>query len=133
MSYTTANDVRTLTGTNLDDTTINDLIAKADSFIDDELSRENLSVPNPTPSLISRASLYLSAALVIQRDWLSGATPESLKIGDLSKQTKIQDQISRLEELGKEFLKEYIRRSKFDESLYLNVVYEDMDEDDDES
>jgi|Deesub1362A_J573_1020465.scaffolds.fasta_scaffold04856_6 hypothetical protein len=113
MTYSTATDIKILIDTALDDTIILQVIAEADSRIDDELTREGLSVSSPVPSLIKRASKYIASALILERDWISGATPDDFRIGDFAQKIKIENQIEKLEQRGLNSLKEYIRRQKF--------------------
>jgi len=120
--YSTIDDVKALTGTNLDDVTIAQLINEADADINNTLSREGLSITGSTPSLISQASKYLASALVLQRGWASGATPEQYKIGDFSRQSNVSMQIERFEQRGRQVLQEYIRRAKFDETLFFTII-----------
>jgi hypothetical protein len=123
MPYSTTGDVKALTGTTLDDTDIALLIEQADSEIDAVLAREGLSIAgSTTPLLINLASKYLASSLVLQREWASGATPDSYRIGDFSQQTRIAEQIAGFEKRGKGFLEEYIRRSRFDATMFYTIV-----------
>lgn len=122
MPYSTTADVKALTGTTLNNTTIALLIDQADSEIDVTLSRENLSISGATPPLISLASKYLASALILQRDWASGATPDSYRVGDFSQQTRVLEQIQQFREHGWRAVEEYIRRSQFDATMLYSVV-----------
>lgn len=110
MPYSTAADVQLLIDTIQENETIGELIKKADTVIDDKLTREGLSVPSPTPSLIKRASENLAAAKVLYRDWTSGTMN--------TKPTTVRQQIETSEKAGYAAIKDYIRQSNEVPSIF---------------
>lgn len=100
MPYSTAADVQLLIDTSLVDTAIVQLIAKVDTEIDDKLAGEGLSVPSPTPSLITQASENLAIAKVLYRDSIADPTEG------------IRKQIEKFEKIGYATIKDYVRQSK---------------------
>ena len=114
MVYSTAADVKLLIDTSLEDTTIEGLIEKADAEIDDELAREGVSVPSPTPSLIKRASENIATAKVLYRR----TTPDHYTIANNLKQTDSEKQIEKFEKAGYAAIRDYIKQSKAIPSIF---------------
>ncbi|MHC1602351.1 MAG: hypothetical protein ACXQS4_03880 [Methermicoccaceae archaeon] len=112
MAYTTSTEVIALTGSSLSPSTIDSLIAIADSDIDAQLSREGLSITGSTPPDVSMASLYLSSALVLERQRADGTLPDSAKVGDMQLSQNIEATIKRYREMAANFLRAYIADQK---------------------
>ena len=113
-TYSTADDVKLLIDTSLADTTIEELIVKADAEIDDELAREGISVSSPVPSLIERASENLASAKVLT----NRTTPDHPTTADNLKKTDARQQIEKLEKTGYAAIGDFIRQSKGIPSIF---------------
>ncbi|MHC1593536.1 MAG: hypothetical protein ACXQT1_05605, partial [Methermicoccaceae archaeon] len=77
MAYTSAAEVSALTGSSLSTTAINAIIDIADAQLDATLAREGLSITGSTPALVAVASLFLSTAMVLERQRADGTMADS--------------------------------------------------------
>ena len=105
-------DIRLLIDTDLDKDVIDGLRERANGDISDQLIKAGLTLPSPLTAQLERASEYLTAAKVLQRDWAGGTTPDTHKIGEFSQKSGIQEQIASFEAKGEKAIKDYISKMK---------------------
>ena len=115
MAYTTSTEVIALTGSSLSSATVDSIISLADDEIDAQLEREGLSITGSTPAQIAVASLYLSSALVLERQRADGTLPDSMRVGDMQMAAKIAESITRYRTLAQYSIQSYISAQKGDE------------------
>jgi|GEM_PF-3448737 hypothetical protein len=112
----TYDDVVALTGTPLSQSEVEDLIAIAEEEIDSVLSREGISLSSQeSPPHIYLATLYLSSALVLEREM-----PDSIRLGDLSVSNSRAESYRNL---AYKLLREYV--SMVSERCVLTLVSSD--------
>lgn len=113
MSRITVNDLRALVETNLTDTQLDSIISIANKQI-------NSVVGSATDDKLFLAELYLSAALLLRRLKTNGELPDSLKVGEVSQNVKIDEMISYYEEEAKKLIKQYQVAANF-KTLYTTA------------
>lgn len=90
MVYCTNQDVIDLTGTSLSTAIIDRLIEGADRKVNRHLTQNDLSTnPSPVPDDIKDASIYFSAAMVLNRHMVDGTLPEQYKAEGLSEKYNV--------------------------------------------
>jgi len=113
MGYSTYDDVVALTGTSLTQAEVEKLIEVADEEINSVLSREGISINTSSPpTQIYLASLYLSSALVLERQRTDITMPDSMRLGDLSVSLELEKHIQSYRKMAKETLAQYISLMK---------------------
>ena len=112
MAYCTSTEVIALTGTPLSTTEVEDIIAIADEEIDARLAREGLSISEDAPVLVGIASLYLSSALVLERQRADGTMPDSTRVGELTIRAKLEGQIAEYRMHSDQLLMTYMAAQK---------------------
>ena len=112
MAYTTATEVSALTGSSLSTTALNAIIDMADAQLDAQLAREGLPITGSTPALVAVASLFLSSALVLERQRADGTMADSTKVGDVQLSAKLEEQLTGYRTGAEEHLNQYIAAQK---------------------
>lgn len=126
MAYTTSTEVIALTGSSLSSSIVDSIISIADGDIDAQLAREGLTISGATPPDIAMASLYLSAALVLERQRVDGTLPDSARVGDMQLSQNIEATIKRYREMAAFFLRAYIAKQK-GEDYYTTFTVASID------
>jgi hypothetical protein len=91
MANCTNQDVIDLTGTSLDTAVIDRIITGSDRKINRYLRQNGLATdPSPVPDDIKDASIYFSAATVLNRHMVDGTLPAQYTAENLSEQLKVE-------------------------------------------
>ncbi|MHC1570342.1 MAG: hypothetical protein ACXQS9_00630 [Methermicoccaceae archaeon] len=115
MAYTSAAEVSALTGSSLSTTAINAIIDIADAQLDATLAREGLSITGSTPALVAVASLFLSTAMVLERQRADGTMADSTGVGDITITAKLEEQLAGYRAGAEAHLNQYIAAQKGDD------------------
>lgn len=100
MSRITVTDLRTLVETNLTDTELEGIINIANKQI-------NSVAGNSSNDTLFLAELYLSASFLLKRLRTNGELPDSLKVGEVTQNVKVDELIQHYEEEAKKLLRSY--------------------------
>jgi len=110
--YCTPDEVIALTGTSLSTDELESLIALADEGIDVLLEREGLSITGSTPVAVQLASLFLTSALVLERQRADATLPDSVRVGEVQMSPKIEGQIAEYRARAEQLITSYIAGQK---------------------
>lgn len=110
--YCTPDEVVALTGTSLSTDELESLIALADEEIDALLEREGLSIGEGAPVAVQLASLFLSAALVLERQRTDCTLPDGMRVGEVQVSPKIEGQIAEYRARAEQLITSYISGQK---------------------
>ena len=109
MSYCTNQDVTDLTGTSLSTTIIDRIIEGADRKVNRYLRLNDIAVdPSPVPDDIKDASIFFSAAAVLNRHMVDGTLPAQYKAEGLSEKYDVTAVIKRYETDAQQALSMYV-------------------------
>ncbi|MBC2746265.1 MAG: hypothetical protein HF975_04515 [ANME-2 cluster archaeon] len=98
MANCTNQDVIDITGTSLDTAIIDRIITGSDRKINRYLRQNGIPInPSPVPDDIMDASIYFSAATVLNRHMVDGTLPAQYKAENLSEQVDVKTVISNYE------------------------------------
>jgi len=110
MAYCAYTDIQNMTGTTQTQTVLEALIAQADRMIDGRLEPFGLS--GGTNNSIKSASIFLTMALVRERERGDGTRPGTLTAGDLTQSDNIDADISGLMKRAFELVDHYIETNR---------------------
>lgn len=107
-NYCTVDDVLDLTGTQLEEATIESLIIKADKKVRAILKRAGLDSNIVTVSdEINMASAHFASSLVLRRSMVDGLLPASQSTDGLSASVNVPDSIAFHESEGQQCMQDY--------------------------
>lgn len=128
MSFCTRDDVVDITGTSLNDDilgqqTIDRIIAGSDRLINIYIVQGGLIAdPSPTPDALKNASIYLSAAIILNRHMIDGTLPAEYKAEKMSEKTDVNAVIKNYNKIGMDSIEIYIKSNTGTDIDLVRVV-----------
>ncbi len=111
MSYCTTSELLALTGTELAEEVLEEIIAQADREVGAQIYSAGLTPPGSDDAL-KAASLKFSIAGVVTRHRMDGTAPGTLTVGDQTASDDPDTAIDALRAEAKELVRGYIVRTK---------------------
>ena len=131
MSFCTRNDVVDITGTSLNDNilgqqTLDRIIKGSDRLINANIVQAGLTAnPSPTPDDLMTASIYMSAATVLNRHMVDGTLPKEYKAEGLSEKTDAGTVIKNYNSIAMQAMDLYIQTNTDSDIAMVRVVGKD--------
>jgi len=128
MSFCDRDDVVDITGTSLNDNilgqqTIDRIIKGSDRLINRYIIQGGLTAnPSPTPDDLKDASIYLSAATILNRHMIDGTLPAEYKAESMSEKTDTKTVIKNYNKIAMEAITLYIRNNTDSDLDLVRVV-----------
>jgi len=123
MSFCTNQDVTDITGSNLSTTIIDRIIKGSDRLINRYIVQGGLTAdPSPTPDDLMDASIYLSAATVLNRHMVDGTLPAEFTAERLKEKIDAPTVIKNYNEIAMQAIELYIKNNSDSDLTIVRVV-----------
>lgn len=123
MSYCTNQDVTDITGSGLNTTIIDRIIEGSDRLINRHIVQGGLTAnPSPTPDDLKDASIYLSAATVLNRHMVDGTLPAEFTAERLKEKIDAPTVIKNYNAIAMQAIEIYIRNNSDSDLAIVRVV-----------
>ena len=123
MSFCTNQDVTDITGSNLSTIIIDRIIKGSDRLINRYIVQGGLTAdPSPTPDDLMDASIYLSAATVLNRHMVDGTLPAEFTAERLKEKIDAPTVIKNYNEIAMQAIELYIKNNSDSDLTIVRVV-----------